>query len=48
MRLSVDTYSEGHAPVFDAVFDKVFTPISKADDLAKQYWRECKQILENT
>ena len=46
--VSKSTYSEGHAPVFDAVFDRVFTPISKADDLAKQYWRECKQILENT
>ena len=46
--VSKSTYSECHAPVFDAVFDKVFTPISKADDLAKQYWRECKQILENT
>ena len=40
--VSKSTYSECHAPVFDAVFDKVFTPISKADDLAKQYWRECK------
>lgn len=46
--VSKSTYSECHAPVFDAVFDRVFTPISKADDLAKQYWRECKQILENT
>lgn len=46
--VSKSTYSEGHAPVFDAVFDRVFTPISKADDLAGRYWRECKQILENT
>ena len=42
LRVSKSTYCECHAPVFDAVFDKVFTPISKADDLAKQYWRECK------
>ena len=48
LRVSKSTYSECHSPVFDAVFDRVFTPISKADDLAKQYWRECKQILENT
>lgn len=46
--VSKSTYSECHSPVFDAVFDRVFTPISKADDLAKKYWRECKQILENT
>ena len=46
--VSKSTYCECHSPVFDAVFDRVFTPISKADDLAKQYWRECKQILENT
>ena len=46
--VSKSTYCECHSPVFDVVFDRVFTPISKADDLAKQYWRECKQILENT
>lgn len=41
-------YAEIHAPVFDVVFNEVYTPVSKADDLAGRYWRECKQISENT
>ena len=42
--LGVDksVYSRCHAPVFDIVYDGVFVPVSKADDLAGQYWRECK------
>ena len=42
--LGVDksVYSRCHAPVFDAVFSEIFKPISKADDLARLYWRECK------
>ena len=43
--LGVDksVYSRCHAPVFDAVFSEIFKPISKADNLAGRYWRECKQ-----
>ena len=43
--LGVDksVYSRCHAPVFDIVYDGVFVPVSKADDLAGLYWRECKQ-----
>ena len=42
--LGVDksVYSRCHAPVFDMVYDRVFVPVSKADSLAGQYWRECK------
>ena len=42
--LGVDksVYSRCHAPVFDIVYDGVFVPVSKADDLAGMYWRECK------
>ena len=42
--LGVDksVYSRCHAPVFEAVFSEIFKPISKADDLARLYWRECK------
>ena len=42
--LGVDksVYSRCHAPVFDIVYDAVFTPLSKANDLAGRYWRECK------
>ena len=42
--LGVDksVYSRCHAPVFDVVYDAVFTTVSKADSLAGQYWRECK------
>ena len=42
--LGVDksVYSRCHAPVFAIVYDGVFVPVSKADDLAGQYWRECK------
>ena len=42
--LGVDksVYSRCHAPVFDIVYDEVFVPVSKADDLAGRYWRECK------
>lgn len=42
--LGVDksVYSRCHAPVFDAVFSEIFEPISKADNLAGLYWRECK------
>lgn len=42
--LGVDksVYSRCHAPVFDIVYDGVFVPVSKADDLAGRYWRECK------
>ena len=35
-------YSRCHSPVFDIVYDGVFVPVSKADDLAGRYWRECK------
>ena len=43
--LGVDksVYSRCHAPVFDIVYDEVFVPVSKADDLAGRYWRECRQ-----
>ena len=43
--LGVDksVYSRCHAPVFDIVYDGVFVPVSKADDLAGRYWRECRQ-----
>ena len=42
--LGVDksVYSRCHSPVFDIVYDGVFVPVSKADSLAGQYWRECK------
>ncbi len=42
--LGVDksVYSRCHAPVFAIVYDGVFVPVSKADSLAGQYWRECK------
>ena len=40
--VSKSTYSECHAPVFETVFSEVFEPISKADNLAGLYWRECK------
>lgn len=42
--LGVDksVYSRCHALVFDMVYDGVFVPVSKADDLAGRYWRECK------
>ena len=42
--LGVDksVYSRCHAPVFDMVYDGVFVPVSKADNLAGMYWRECK------
>ena len=42
--LGVDksVYSRCHAHVFDIVYDGVFVPVSKADDLAGRYWRECK------
>ena len=42
--LGVDksVYSRCHAPVFNIVYDGVFVPVSKADSLAGQYWRECK------
>ena len=44
MALGVDksVYSRCHAPIFDIVYDGVFVPVSKADDLAGRYWRECK------
>lgn len=43
--LGVDksVYSRCHAPVFDIVYDGVFVPVSKANDLAGRYWWECKQ-----
>ncbi len=43
--LGVDksVYSRCHAPVFAIVYDGVFVPVSKANDLAGLYWRECKQ-----
>ena len=43
--LDVDksVYSRCHARVFETVFSEIFEPISKADDLAGLYWRECKQ-----
>ena len=42
--LGVDksVYSRCHAPVFETVFSEIFKPISKADNLAGRYWRECK------
>ena len=42
--LGVDksVYSRCHAPVFAIVYDGVFVPVRKADDLAGRYWRECK------
>ena len=42
--LDVDksVYSRCHAPVFAIVYSGVFVPVSKADSLAGQYWRECK------
>ena len=42
--LGVDksVYSRCHAPVFKTGFSEIFEPISKADDLAGRYWRECK------
>ena len=42
LKVDKSTYSRCHAPVFDIVYDGVFVPVSKADDLAGQYWRECK------
>ena len=42
LRVDKSVYSRCHAPVFDAVFSEIFKPISKADDLARLYWRECK------
>ena len=43
--LGVDksVYSRCHAPVFDIVYDGVFVPVSKADDLAGRYWRVSKR-----
>ena len=43
LKVDKSTYSRCHAPVFDAVFSEIFKPISKADDLARLYWRECRQ-----
>ena len=40
--VSKSGYCQYHAPVFEAVFSEVFEPISKADNLAGLYWRECK------
>ena len=40
--VSKSGYCQYHAHVFDAVFSEIFKPISKADDLAGRYWRECK------
>lgn len=40
--VSKSGYCQYHAHVFDAVFSEIFKPISKADDLARLYWRECK------
>ena len=42
LRVSKSGYCQYHAPVFDAVFSEIFEPISKADGLARLYWRECK------
>ena len=42
LKVDKSTYSRCHAPVFKVVYDAVFTPVSKADDLAGRYWRECK------
>ena len=44
-KLGIDksVYSRCHAPVFETVFSEIFEPISKADNLAGQYWWECKQ-----
>ena len=43
LRIDKSTYSRCHAAVFAIVYDGVFTTVSKADSLAGQYWRECKQ-----
>ena len=40
--VSKSGYCQYHAHVFAAVFSEIFKPISKADDLAGRYWRECK------
>ena len=40
--VSKSGYCQYHAPVFAIVYDGVFVPVSKADDLAGRYWRECK------
>ena len=40
--VSKSGYCQYHAHVFDAVFREIFKPISKADNLAGLYWRECK------
>ena len=40
--VSKSGYCQYHAHVFDAVFSEIFKPISKADNLAGQYWWECK------
>lgn len=40
--VSKSGYCQYHAPVFETVFSEVFEPISKADNLAGLYWRECK------
>ena len=42
LRVDKSVYSRCHASVFDAVFSEIFKPISKADSLARRYWRECK------
>ena len=42
LRVSKSGYCQYHAHVFDAVFSEIFKPISKADNLAGLYWRECK------
>lgn len=42
LKVDKSTYSRCHAPVFDIVYDGVFVPVSKADNLAGRYWRECK------
>ena len=43
LRIDKSTYARCHAPVFDIVYDAVFTPVAKADSLAGRYWWECKQ-----
>ena len=43
LRVSKSGYCQYHAPVFETVFSEIFEPISKADNLAGMYWRECKQ-----
>ena len=40
--VSKSGYCQYHAHVFDSVFSEIFKPISKADNLAGLYWRECK------